>query len=168
MSNLRIAGIENDSITDGPGLRLTIFVQGCPRACPGCHNPQTQTLEGGTLVSSGEIIEKIRSNPLLDGVTFSGGEPFLWASELLEVAQKVKKMNLNLAVYTGFLFEELEKVKGAKELLKLIDVLVDGPFVQEKKDYRLKFKGSTNQRIIDVQKTLLQNKVVLEQSDRWN
>lgn len=168
MCEIKLAGIVNDSITDGPGIRFTIFVQGCPRSCPGCHNPQTQCLEGGTSVSTEQLLEKIKSNPLLDGVTLSGGEPMIWAEQLLDLAKEIKKLNLSLFCYTGYLFEELEKVKGAKELLKYIDVLVDGPFVKEKRDYRLKFKGSTNQRIIDVSNTLNQNKIVLVEDEKWN
>ena len=168
MCEIKLAGIVNDSITDGPGIRFTIFVQGCPRSCPGCHNPQTQCLEGGTIVTTEQLLEKIKSNPLLDGVTLSGGEPMIWAEQLVDLAKEIKKLNLSLFCYTGYLFEELEKVKGAKELLKYIDVLVDGPFVKEKRDYRLKFKGSTNQRIIDVPNTLKQNKIVLVEDEKWN
>lgn len=168
MCEIRLAGIVNDSITDGPGIRFTIFVQGCPRSCPGCHNPQTQCLEGGTVFTTKQLLEKIKSNPLLDGVTLSGGEPMIWAEQLLDLAKEIKKLNLSLFCYTGYLFEELEKVKGAKELLKYIDVLVDGPFVQAKRDYRLKFKGSTNQRIIDVKNTLKENKIILVEDSKWN
>lgn len=168
MYEINVAGIVNDSITDGPGIRLTLFVQGCPRACPGCHNPQTQPFEGGTKMTPEEILDKIKSNPLLDGVTFSGGEPMSQAENLIPLAREIKKLGLNLFVYTGFLYEELEKVKGAKELLSYVDILVDGPFIQGKRDYRLKFKGSTNQRIIDVFKTLKENKIVLEESEKWN
>ncbi len=168
MSSLKVAGIENDSITDGPGLRLTLFVQGCPRSCPGCHNPQTQCFEGGVVMSTEQIFAKINSNPLLDGVTFSGGEPFVWAKELVPLAEQIKEKKLNLAVYTGYVFEELKKVPNALKLLEFVDTLIDGPFVQEKRDYRLKFKGSTNQRIIDVQKTLKSGKVVLDETEKWN
>ena len=168
MSKIRLAGLVNDSITDGPGIRLTVFVQGCPRSCPGCHNPQTQPLCGGYEEDCDVVLEKIKSNPLLDGVTFSGGEPMLQAGKLLPLAKEIKNMGLNLFCYTGYVFEELEKVEGAHELLKYIDVLVDGPFVKEKRDYRVKFKGSTNQRIIDVTKTLQKNKIVLVEDEKWN
>ena len=168
MSKIKLAGIVNDSITDGPGIRMTIFVQGCPRSCPGCHNPQTQALVGGYEEEDFAILEKVKSNPLLDGVTFSGGEPMIQAQNLLWLAKEIKSLGLNLFCYTGYVFEELKHVDGAYDLLKYIDVLVDGPFVKEKRDYRLKFKGSTNQRVIDVQKTLLNNKVVLIEDARWN
>ena len=168
MSKIRLAGIVNDSITDGPGIRLTVFVQGCPRSCPGCHNPQTQPLCGGYEEDDAVVLEKIKSNPLLDGVTFSGGEPMIQAKNLLWLAGEIKKLGLNLFCYTGYMFEELKNVEGAMDLLNYIDVLVDGPFVKEKRDYRLKFKGSTNQRIIDVPKTIKQNKVVLIEDEKWN
>ena len=168
MSKIRLAGIVNDSITDGPGIRLTVFVQGFPRSCPGCHNPQTQPLCGGYEEDDAVVLEKIKSNPLLDGVTFSGGEPMIQAKNLLWLAKEIKKLGLNLFCYTGYIFEELKNVEGANDLLNYIDVLVDGPFVKEKRDYRLKFKGSTNQRIIDVPKTIKQNKVVLIEDEKWN
>ena len=168
MSKIKLAGIVNDSITDGPGIRMTIFVQGCPRSCPGCHNPQTQSLVGGYEEEDFAILEKIKSNPLLDGITLSGGEPMLQAQNLLWLAKEIKGLGLNLFCYTGYVFEELKSVDGAYDLLNYIDVLVDGPFIQDKRDYRLKFKGSTNQRVIDVQKTLLNNKVVLVTDERWN
>jgi anaerobic ribonucleoside-triphosphate reductase activating protein len=171
MCNIRIAGMVNDSIVDGPGMRFALFVQGCPFNCEGCHNPQTHNFDGGKLVSADEIWQKIQSNPLLDGVTFSGGEPFMQAQQLLPLAQKIKQNNLTLFCYTGFLFENLltdNAPKGARQLLQYIDVLVDGPFVNSQKDYRLKFKGSANQRVIDVQKSLAQNKVCLVESEEWN
>ncbi len=168
MSKIRLAGMVNDSITDGPGIRLTVFVQGCPRSCPECHNPQTQPLCGGYEEDDEEILEKIKSNPLLDGVTFSGGEPMLQTRNLLHLAKEIKSLGLNLFCYTGYIFEELINVDGAYELLEYIDVLVDGPFVKEKRDYRLKFKGSTNQRVIDVPKTLKENKIVLIEDEKWN
>ena len=168
MSNIRIAGFENDSITDGPGIRFVVFTQGCPRSCPGCHNKETQPLFGGTVRSSDEILEKIRNNPLLDGVTFSGGEPMIQAENLLPLAKQIKSMGLNLFCYTGYVFEELKSVPYALELLEYVDVLIDGPFIQEKRDYTLKFKGSTNQRIIDVPKTLKTGKIVLIEDEKWN
>ncbi len=167
MAQIRIAGFVNDSITDGPGIRFTVFTQGCPRSCKGCHNPQTQSMSGGKLFEDTEILQMIKSNPLLTGVTFSGGEPMIQAKNLLNLAKEIKSLGLDLAIYTGYTFEELAKVDGALELLKFADVLIDGPFVESLKDYKLKFKGSSNQRVIDVKKST-QNKVVLCEDERWN
>ena len=155
---LRVFGTANDSIVDGPGLRFALFVQGCIHNCKGCHNPESHKLDGGTLQDTDQIFEQIQKNPLLDGVTFSGGEPFLQAKALSELAKKIKDTGLNLYVYTGFTFEEL--LSGAnsencwKELLKYTDFLVDGKFEEDKKHYTLLFKGSENQRIIDVQSSM--------------
>ena len=152
---LRVFGTANDSIVDGPGLRFALFVQGCIHNCKGCHNPESHKLDGGTLQDTDEIFNQIQKNPLLDGVTFSGGEPFLQAKALSELAKKIKDTGLNLYVYTGFTYEEL--LSGANdenfwgELLKYTDFLVDGKFEEDKKHYTLLFKGSENQRIIDVQ-----------------
>lgn len=156
--NIRVFGTANDSIVDGPGLRYALFVQGCTHNCKGCHNPESHALDGGTLKTTDEIFNEIKKNPLLDGVTFSGGEPFLQAQALTELAKKIKSIGLNLYVYSGFTFEEL--ISGAnetnfwRELLEQADFLVDGKFLEDKKHYTLLFKGSENQRIIDVQKSL--------------
>ena len=107
MSELRIAGLVNDSIVDGPGIRYTIFVQGCPHHCPGCHNPDTHSFSGGSITDTGELLEKIKQNPLLDGVTFSGGEPFCQAAVLAELGKQIKQLGLNIVTYTGYTFEEL-------------------------------------------------------------
>ncbi len=160
---LRIAGIENDSIVDGEGCRFTIFVQGCPRRCRNCHNEAAQNFDGGVVVDTEEIVKKIAANPLLDGVTFSGGEPFCQGAPLTEIADKVHAMGLNVWVYSGNTFEELassadENVKG---LLNAADVLVDGEYMDELRDLSLKFRGSSNQRIIDLNKTRAAHAVVL-------
>ncbi len=149
---LRISGIANDSIVDGPGIRFTIFTQGCPHHCEGCHNPQTHDPAGGEDVDSEELLEKIRANPLLDGVTFSGGEPFMQAKALAALGREIKALGLNIVTYTGFTFEELysDREKNSwGELLDVTDRLVDGPFILEKKDWEIKFRGSSNQRYID-------------------
>ena len=155
---LRVFGTANDSIVDGPGLRFSLFVQGCIHNCKGCHNPESHKLDGGTLQDTDEIFKQIQKNPLLDGVTFSGGEPFLQAKALSELAKKIKDAGLNLYVYTGFTFEELLSGANAEncwgELLKYTDFLVDGKFEEDKKHYTLLFKGSENQRIIDVQSSM--------------
>ena len=160
---LKIGGIENDSIVDGPGLRLTIFLQGCKNHCPGCHNPQLQDSNGGKYFSIEEIFNIAKKNPILDGITFSGGEPFLQANNLIGLAKLFKLNNYDIAIYSGYLFEDLIKSEINLELLKLINTLVDGPFILEKKDLSLKFRGSSNQRIINVQESLKQNKIILNQ-----
>ena len=160
MSKLRLSGIINESIVDGPGLRFVIFSQGCPHHCDGCHNPQTFDPNGGYEEDIDEILKKIKSNPLLQGVTFSGGEPFMQAKVFSELAEKIHAMNLNVMSYTGYLFEDQLKKTDFKKLLQNVDILVDGPFIKEKKNLMLKFKGSENQRIIDVKKSLNFNKII--------
>lgn len=154
---LRIAGTVNDSIVDGPGIRFTVFVQGCPHNCKGCHNPQTHDFSGGTLTTTEELLDKIKSNPLLDGVTFSGGEPFCQSEALSELGKEIKKLGLNIVTYTGYTFEQLYNDRTERhwhELLEVTDVLIDGPFILEQKDWEIKFRGSSNQRYIDCQKSL--------------
>lgn len=153
---VRIAGRAEESITDGPGIRFVLFTQGCPRACPGCHNPETQSLEGGTDVSIGSILRQIESNPLLSGVTFSGGEPFLQAKPLAELARACRRLGLHVMVYSGYLFEELAASENPDwiALLRVTDTLVDGPYIQSKRSLALRFRGSSNQRILDVRRSL--------------
>lgn len=161
---LRIAGTVNDSIVDGPGMRFTIFTQGCPHRCEGCHNPQTHDFDGGEEVSLESLLEAAKKNPLLDGVTYSGGEPFCQAKQLYELGLELKKAGLNIVTYTGYLFEDLLETADESnfymELLSVTDYLVDGPFQLDKRDILLKFKGSSNQRIIDVKKSLVEKKAV--------
>lgn len=162
--NIRIAGTVNDSIVDGNGLRYTIFVQGCPHHCKGCHNPQTHSFAGGKEVSTSDLFDTITSNTLLDGVTFSGGEPFAQAKPLVELADLVKQnTNLNIVTYTGYTFEEIITSNNPDwiALLNSTDILIDGKFIEDLKSYELRFRGSSNQRYIDVKQSLLQHKVVL-------
>lgn len=153
--NLRIAGTVNDSIVDGPGLRFVIFVQGCPHNCPGCHNPQTHDFKGGRIVSTDELLQRIKNNPLLDGVTFSGGEPFCQAIALAHLGKQIKELGLDIWTYTGYHHEHLKIVRkimsntGVGDLLDITDVLVDGPFIQDLKT-TTPFIGSSNQRIINL------------------
>lgn len=161
---LRIAGTVNDSIVDGDGLRFTVFTQGCPHHCKGCHNPQTHDFNGGEVTDTSLLLEKIKGNPLLDGVTFSGGEPFCQAEQLAELGRQIKKLGLNIVTYTGYTFEQLyaERDKnGWGDLLSVTDILIDGQFVEELKDWEVKFRGSSNQRYIDCQKSLEKGTVVL-------
>lgn len=164
-SMVRLAGMIGESIVDGPGIRFVVFAQGCKHNCPGCHNPQTHSFTGGKLVSIDSIIDEIKKDPLLDGVTISGGEPFEQALALSELAHRVREMGLNVMTYTGYTFEELIEGSGQKEgwdkLLSETDILVDGPFEIDKKSLLLKFRGSQNQRIIDVKKSLDEKRPVI-------
>lgn len=167
MSDLqvRIADIVEESVVDGLGIRMTIFTQGCPHRCEGCHNPQTHDPSGGGNISIGEIEERIRRNPLLDGVTLSGGEPFSQSKPLSELCRRLHANNLNVWTYTGYTLEELTKASetdaDVRALLAETDVLVDGRFVLAQLDLKLKFRGSANQRIIDMKKTRAAGTVVL-------
>ncbi len=169
MAKLKISGVVNNSIVDGPGLRFTLFTQGCPHNCPGCHNPQTHPFKGGKNYSLRKFKKDISLNTLLYGVTFSGGDPFSQAKALIPYAKCVKERGLELACYTGFVFEQLfsGSVPFAKELLQYIDILIDGKFVLAQKSLNLRFKGSKNQRTIDVQSSLKEGKVVLSKDEKW-
>lgn len=157
-----------DSIVDGPGLRIVVWTQGCPHHCPFCHNPQTHHPKGGFDEDVANILKLLDDVKLQSGVTFSGGEPFEQCLPLIEIAKEVKKRHLNLWIYTGYLFEDLIQKEEALELLTYADVLVDGRFENDLKHYQLKFKGSLNQRIIDVQKSLEEKKVILSHYDDEN
>ncbi|NLK44145.1 MAG: anaerobic ribonucleoside-triphosphate reductase activating protein [Tissierellia bacterium] len=151
---LRVAGIVDESIVDGPGIRLVVFTQGCKHNCIGCQNPETHSFKGGELININSIIQMIKSNPLLDGITLSGGEPFEQVRECAILAKKVRELGLNVVTYTGYTFEEILKDENSRELLLYTDILIDGKFDITKKSLMLKFRGSTNQRIIDVRKYL--------------
>ncbi|MDR7869729.1 MAG: anaerobic ribonucleoside-triphosphate reductase activating protein [Tissierellaceae bacterium] len=159
ISKLRISGIVDESIVDGPGIRLTVFTQGCNHKCPGCHNPQTHDYNGGVEISIDDILNMIKENPLLDGITISGGEPFDQAKSCTNLAKKVKDMGLNVVIYTGYNYEYLMSKQEYKDLLLETDILVDGRFDMRKMDLTIPFKGSTNQRIIDVNKSIVSNKI---------
>lgn len=148
---IQIAGLVNDSIVDGPGMRYTIFTQGCPHHCAGCHNPQTHDFDGGKSIETDEIVEKFRKNPLLDGITLSGGEPFCQSAACLELAKAAHAAGLNVWIYSGYTYEALLNGENSwKYLLDEADVLVDGPFLQEKRTLDCRFRGSSNQRLIDL------------------
>lgn len=165
---LRLSGLIEESIVDGPGIRTTIFSQGCPHKCIGCHNPETWSFEGGTLIEEEKIIEIIKVNPLIRGVTFSGGEPFSQAKSFSLLAQDLKREGYEIASYTGYTIEQLlSGTNEQKELLENLDILIDGPFVLELKTMNKIFRGSSNQRIIDVQESLIKGKVVEIREPRW-
>ena len=168
--NIRIAGTVNDSIVDGPGYRYTIFAQGCPHHCPGCHNPQSHDFEGGRTVDTETILRQVRENPLLDGITLSGGEPFCQPEACRALAEAARDLGLSVWCYTGYTWEKLmqEADPARLALLDAVDVLVDGPFILAQKSLELKFCGSRNQRLIDVKKTRQAGRVTLWQPDGWD
>lgn len=156
---IRIAGIIPESFVDGEGIRFAIFMQGCLRNCKGCQNPATHDLNGGKIFDTKEIIQSIKKNPLLSGITLSGGEPLLQISPAAELARAAKNLGLNVWCYTGYKFEKIPE--EAEELLKNVDVLVDGEYIEELRDLELNFRGSKNQRVIDLNKTRQLKKIVL-------
>lgn len=166
---LRIAGTVNDSIVDGPGIRFTVFTQGCPHHCEGCHNPQTHDFNGGSEADTDEIISKFLSNPLLDGITLSGGEPMCQAKALVPIAKAAKEHGLNVITYTGYTYEQLiegaSETNGWRELLEYVDFLIDGRFELSQRSLELHFKGSKNQRVIDVKSSIEEGHAVLAD---WN
>lgn len=165
---LNLAGIVGDSIVDGPGIRTTIFSQGCPHHCPGCHNPETWGFGSGTDMDEETIMEIVRSNPLCRGVTFSGGEPFAQADGFAKLARLLKTAGKEVASYSGYTFEALlEGTDDQRALLETIDVLIDGPFLQAEKTLEIPFRGSRNQRILDVPKSLAAGRAVEITKGRW-
>jgi len=160
---LDLSGIVTDSIVDGPGIRVTVFAQGCPHHCQGCHNPETWDFEGGTPMDTQMLANIARSNPLCRGVTFSGGEPFAQAEDCLALAQIAHANKLNVWSYSGWTFEHLRDhgSDAQKALLQELDVLVDGPFLLEKRTLSLPWRGSPNQRVIDVKASLAAGDVVI-------
>ena len=161
---IRLSGIVEESIVDGKGIRFVVFTQGCPHNCKGCHNPHTHDFAGGYIDDTDNLFEKFMEDPILKGVTFSGGEPFMQPKPLIELAKKIHTLkNKDVYCYSGFTFEEIlnSNNKDRVELLNNIDVLIDGKFIEELKNLELSFRGSENQRVIDVKKSLQENKIVL-------
>ena len=158
---IRIAGAMTESIVDGPGIRYVIFTQGCPFHCKGCHNPQAQTLSGGMDVTLRVLYDEFKDNPLIKGVTFSGGEPFIQTGPLAILAKFLKQKGYSIWSYSGYTYDKLVNDPIRRRLLEQIDVVVDGPFIMSKKSIDLDFRGSSNQRIINVKESLKQDKVVL-------
>ena len=161
---IRYAGLEEQSVSDGPGIRLTVFLQGCLHSCPGCHNPQLQDIAGGTEMEEKELAEFLLSKLTIlhSGITFSGGDPLLQAEGLTKVLGYLKAVRpeLNIWVYTGYLYEEVKDLV----LMELIDVLVDGLYLEAERDLSLAFRGSGNQRIIDIKQSRLRNEPVIWRS----
>ena len=165
---LNLSGIQGDSIVDGPGIRTTFFCQGCPHHCEGCHNPETWPFEGGTPMPTEALVEIVTANPLCRGVTFSGGEPFAQAEGFGELAKALKEKGYEVASYSGYTFEQLlHGTPAQKALLAQLDVLIDGPFVLAERSLQTPFRGSKNQRILDVPKSLAAGQAVWVTAERW-
>lgn len=145
---LKIAGIIKESFVDGDGIRYVVFTQGCEHNCIGCHNPKTHNPDDGFFIETDKIIKDIKKNPLLSGITISGGEPFLQTKRLISFLKLLKENDINVWLYSGYTIEEIQNDSLMNEALQYIDVLVDGPFVLDKKNPELRFRGSENQRII--------------------
>ena len=168
---LRLAGIVNESVVDGPGIRMVVFVQGCPHHCPGCHNPNSHDPGGGYESSTAAVIAALPDGKLIRGVTLSGGEPFAQAVALGVVAEAAKNRGLSVVTYTGYRFERLfemgQQTPAILKLLELTDILVDGPFEEARRDLGLAFRGSANQRLIDVPASIGSGKVVEWTDPAW-
>ena len=151
-SKLRLSGIVEESIVDGPGLRFVVFTQGCPHHCPGCHNPQTHSFTDGYLEDIQQIYNQYQENPLLSGITFSGGEPFCQPEPLAKLGRMIHQTGGHIITYTGYVYEELLRMSqcnpAIRDLLEVTDQLIDGPYIQSLRDLTLPFRGSSNQRII--------------------
>ena len=168
---IRLYGLVTDSIVDGPGFRTAIFTQGCPYHCPGCHNPDSQPFEGGTVWTLDDVEKKFSNNPLLDGITLSGGEPAEQAAACAELARRAHAKGLNVWMYSGSTLEKLnERARtdaDLKALLDEADVLVDGPFLLAERSLELDFCGSRNQRLIDMKETRKTGSIVLWKAPEW-
>lgn len=165
----RIFGTADESYVDGPGIRFSVFVQGCPHHCPGCHNPESHDFSGGREADTEEIIRRMTMNPLLDGLTLTGGEPMCQPQICLELARAAKAAGLNVWCYTGYTLEQLQAEGDADRLalLDAIDVLVDGPFLLAERSLELKYCGSRNQRLIDMKKTRQAGEIIRWEAKKW-
>ena len=165
---LELSGIVSDSIVDGPGIRTTVFSQGCPHHCEGCHNPETWEFGCGTPISEEAVLQIVTSNPLCRGVTFSGGEPFAQAEGFAKLGKLLKERGYEVASYSGYTFEQLLRgTKAQRQLLETIDILIDGPYLQQERSLEISFRGSRNQRILDVPASLTAGQAVCVASGRW-
>lgn len=161
---IRLSGIAYESLVNGPGIRRVFFSQGCNHNCNGCFNPETHDFSGGEEKNIKELIDDVCKNPIIKGITFSGGDPFERAEEFAYMAKAFKEKQLNIWSYTGYTFEyiinNLDKRSGWRDLLNNLDVLVDGRFEEDKAVEGLRFRGSNNQRIIDVKESLKTGKII--------
>lgn len=156
---IRVAATVPESYVDGAGIRFAVFFQGCLRRCRGCHNPATHDVNGGKVFDVGEIVTQFKDRPLIDGITLTGGEPLLQIPAAIELAKAAKDFGLSVWLYTGFTFEHLPP--AADPLLNFVDVLVDGEFILPQRDLDLQFRGSRNQRLINIPQSRRLNKIVL-------
>ncbi|MCX8074369.1 MAG: anaerobic ribonucleoside-triphosphate reductase activating protein [Clostridia bacterium] len=167
MGKLRIAGVVKESIVDGPGIRYVVFTQGCPHKCIGCHNPQTHDFNSGYVIDTDKIYDEVLENPLIKGITLSGGEPFAQAKELAILASNLRQKNYDVIVYTGYTFESLvensNESNGYLDLIENSDALIDGKFEIDKMNKFLKFRGSENQRVIDCVSSLNSGEIVIKE-----
>ncbi|MBQ4609692.1 MAG: anaerobic ribonucleoside-triphosphate reductase activating protein [Clostridia bacterium] len=166
---IRLAGVEPESIVDGPGYRTAVFCQGCPHGCPGCHNPATHDYAGGYQTDTADVIETFGRNPLVRGVTLTGGEPMTQAAAMAEIAAAAKQKGLNVWCYTGYTLEQLlaGKDPDCMALLEAVDVLVDGPYLAHERSLDLLYCGSRNQRLIDMPATLKAGEIRLYVPPAW-
>ena len=158
--DIRLGGIIYNSLVNGPGMRTVLFMQGCEHKCPGCHNPSSWDMSGGCLFDIDNLINELTSDPLLDGVTISGGEPFMQIEELFYLLKELKVHDINVWVYTGFKYETLKET--LPNIFKYIDVLVDGKFIKDLYNKDLNYRGSSNQRVIDVRHSNIWEVTVIE------
>ena len=166
MEKIRVCGIEPESIVDGPGFRFVLFVHGCPHRCKGCHNPESWSFDAGEDMTVDEIFGRIMKNPHLKGVTFSGGEPFEQVRPLIKLAKLCKDKGLSVMSYSGYTLEELQGRHDPEtdELLSILDILVDGRYEKDLRNLTLVYRGSENQRVIDMSKTREAGEIVLYRS----
>lgn len=159
---IRLAGIVNESVTDGPGLRIALFFQGCEHYCPGCHNPQTWPFQRGNEYAVAELLRQLPDTPLIKGVTLSGGDPFYQPEAAAIIAREFHNRGKNVWAYTGFTWEELQNSGDSARINLLLhcDVLIDGPFVQSLRSLTLNFCGSSNQRLILVKESQEAGKII--------
>jgi len=161
--DIRLSGIINESVVDGPGVRMVFFAQGCPHHCPGCHNPDTHDPRGGAVYDTARLRESIRARRYLSGITLSGGEPLGQAAACAELAAAAKEQGKSVMLYSGYTFEQLRAMAAGDpevgKLLKLTDILIDGPFLAGQRNIDLVFRGSANQRVIDLPRSLAAGRV---------
>lgn len=163
---IRLSGIYKNSIVDGPGIRYAIYTQGCQHQCPGCHNPGTHDIQGGYFNETTDVINDVLKYPLIKGITISGGEPFLQIEAVLEITNTFYG-HKDIMIYTGFdydfLLEKAKKDEKLDQLLHTVDYIVDGKFIQALRDLSLTYRGSSNQRIIDVKQTRIKKEIILKE-----
>lgn len=163
--DVRVSGLIEESIVDGPGLRFVMFLQGCAKRCFMCHNPETHAMNGGDLVKTGDLVKKWQHNKMLKGITISGGEPFLQPKAVYELTKQAIDDGLDVIIYSGYYYEELKKFSNeyVQKTLDIATLLIDGPFEHNLKSLNISFRGSTNQRIVDLAETKLNNEVTFHE-----